>query len=200
PIVRTLSFTGSTAVGKQLAKLAAENLQRCVLELGGHCPVIVCEDADLETAAKAIADYKFECAGQSCNAPSRILVARPVYHQFVSRMANLAKAIRIGAPDDPATEMGPMANGRRIEALQRLTEDAVERGARLEIGGRRLDRPGFYWPPTILTDVPSGSAILREEPFGPILTISPFDSIEEAIEEANDTDYGLASYVFTSSA
>lgn len=199
PVVRTLSFTGSTAVGKQLAKLAAENLQRCVLELGGHCPVIVCQDADLETAAKAVADYKFECAGQSCNAPSRILVERPVYRQFVSRMADVAKSIKVGAPDNPSTAMGPMANGRRIEALQRLTEDAVERGARVEIGGRRLDRPGFYWPPTILTDVPSGSAILREEPFGPILTIAPFDSLEEAIKEANDTDYGLASYVFTSS-
>ncbi|MER8437184.1 aldehyde dehydrogenase family protein [Mesorhizobium sp. M1312] len=199
PIVKVLSFTGSTVVGKHLARLAAENLQRCVLELGGHCPVIVCEDADLEASAKAIADYKFECAGQSCNAPSRILVARPVYQQFLSRMADAAKSIEVGAPDAPCTEMGPMANGRRIEALQRLTKDAVGRGARIEIGGARLDRPGFYWPPTILTEVPPGSDILREEPFGPILTIAPFDTIEDAIAEANDTEYGLASYFFTSS-
>ncbi|UCI31809.1 NAD-dependent succinate-semialdehyde dehydrogenase [Mesorhizobium sp. B4-1-4] len=197
PLVRVLTFTGSTAVGKQLAKLAANNLQRCVLELGGHSPVVVCEDADLDKAITAITAYKFECAGQSCNAPSRVLVARPLYEAFLSRIIEAVRAIKIGAPDDPATEMGPMANARRIEAMQQLIEDAVDRGASIETGGSRLDRSGFYWPPTILTQVPKGARVLHDEPFGPILTVAPFDTIEQAIEEANATDYGLAAYFFT---
>jgi succinate-semialdehyde dehydrogenase/glutarate-semialdehyde dehydrogenase len=171
-----------------------------VLELGGHSPVVICDDADLAKAVPAIVEYKFECAGQSCNAPSRILVARALYDEFISRITEASRAIRIGAPDDPATEMGPMANARRIEAMQRLTKDAVDRGARIETGGARLDRPGFYWPPTILTDVPADAKVLHEEPFGPILTVAPFDSIDEAIEEANATEYGLASYFFSRSA
>lgn len=197
PIVKVLTFTGSTEVGKQLAKLAANNLQRCILELGGHSPVVVCEDADLANAVPAISGYKFECAGQSCNAPSRILVARPLYEEFLSRMTEAARKIRMGAPDDPATEMGPMANARRIEAMQRLVKDAVDRGACIETGGTRLDQPGFYWPPTILTGVPKEAKVLHDEPFGPILTVAPFDTIEEAIEEANATEYGLAAYFFT---
>ncbi|WP_353642555.1 NAD-dependent succinate-semialdehyde dehydrogenase [Mesorhizobium sp. WSM2239] len=197
PIVKVLTFTGSTEVGKQLAKLAANNLQRCILELGGHSPVVVCEDADLATAIPAISEYKFECAGQSCNAPSRILVARTLYEEFLSRMTEAARKIKIGPPDNPATEMGPMANARRIEAMQRLVQDAVDRGARIETGGTRLDQPGFYWPPTILTGVPKDAKVLHDEPFGPILTVAPFDTIDEAIEEANATEYGLAAYFFT---
>ncbi|MEI9426181.1 aldehyde dehydrogenase family protein [Mesorhizobium sp. Cs1299R1N3] len=200
PIVRVLTFTGSTAVGKQLARLAANNLQRCILELGGHSPVVVCADADLTKAVPAISEYKFECAGQSCNAPSRILVARPLYEEFLSRTTEVARTIKIGAPDDPATEMGPMANARRIEAMERLTKDATDRGAHVETGGARLDQLGFYWPPTILTGVPKDAKVLHEEPFGPILTVAPFDTIEEAIEEANATEYGLAAYFFTAAA
>ncbi|AZO59480.1 MAG: NAD-dependent succinate-semialdehyde dehydrogenase [Mesorhizobium sp.] len=199
-IVKVLTFTGSTAVGKQLATLAANNLQRCVLELGGHSPVVVCADADLAQAVRAISEYKFECAGQSCNAPSRILVARSLYEEFLSRMTEVARKIKIGPPDDPATEMGPMANARRIEAMQHLTQDAVDRGARIETGGTRLDQPGFYWPPTILTGVPKDAKVLHDEPFGPILTVAPFDTMEEAIEEANATEYGLAAYFFTGAA
>lgn len=200
PIVKVLTFTGSTAVGKQLARLAANNLQRCVLELGGHSPVVVCEDADLAKAVPAILEYKFECAGQSCNAPSRILVARTRYEEFLSRATDAVRKIKIGPPDDPATEMGPMANARRIEAMQCLIKDAVDRGARIETGGTRRDQPGFYWPPTILTGVPKDAKVLNDEPFGPILTVAPFDTIEEAIEEANATEYGLAAYFFTGSA
>ncbi|WP_434725435.1 NAD-dependent succinate-semialdehyde dehydrogenase [Mesorhizobium sp. RIZ17] len=196
-IVKVLTFTGSTAVGKQLATLAANNLQRCILELGGHSPVVVCADADLAQAIPAISEYKFECAGQSCNAPSRIFVARSLYEEFLSRMTEAARRIKIGPPDDPATEMGPMANARRIEAMQHLIQDAVDRGARIETGGTRLDQPGFYWPPTILTRVPNDAKVLHDEPFGPILTVAPFDTIEEAIEEANATEYGLAAYFFT---
>ncbi|MQU68376.1 NAD-dependent succinate-semialdehyde dehydrogenase [Sinorhizobium meliloti] len=199
PSVRVLSFTGSTPVGKQLAKRAAENLQRCVLELGGHSPVVVFADADIPKAVSAISDYKFECAGQSCNAPSRILVARPVYETFVEKLVAVARNIKVGRPDDPTTEMGPMANPRRIEAMERLIGDAVSRGAEVRAGGARIDQPGFYWAPTILTEIPPESLILTEEPFGPVLTVAPFDTIEEAITEANATDFGLAAYIFTQS-
>lgn len=199
PFVRALSFTGSTPVGKQLAKTAANNLQRCVLELGGHCPVVVFEDADISVAVSAISAYKFECAGQSCNAPSRILVARSIYEEFLASLVREAKKIRVGPPDDPQTDMGPMANARRVEAMARLTRDAVDRGARIETGGNRIARRGFYWSPTILSNIRPESQVLREEPFGPILTVAPFDTIEEAIAEANATEYGLASYLFTNS-
>lgn len=196
PCVRALTFTGSTRVGKQLATRAAQNLQRCVLELGGHSPVVVFEDADLGAAVRAICDYKFECAGQSCNAPSRILVARPVYEIFVRKLVEAAGKIAVGQPDDAATEMGPMANMRRIEAMERLTADALTRGATLETGGNRLGLRGYFWAPTILTNVHPDSVVLHEEPFGPILTVAPFDTIDEAIALANATEYGLASYVF----
>ncbi|UVO30432.1 aldehyde dehydrogenase family protein [Bradyrhizobium arachidis] len=200
PAVRVLSFTGSTPVGKQLAKIAATNLQRCVLELGGHSPVVVFEDTDASKAVSAIAEYKFECAGQSCNAPSRILVARSIYREFLGRLVQAAERIRVGLPEDLGTDMGPMANARRIEAMERLTKDALSRGAQLETGGKRIDRPGFYWAPTILSNVHPDSQVLREEPFGPILTVAPFDTIEEAIREANASEFGLASYVFSDSA
>ncbi|MGY3573060.1 NAD-dependent succinate-semialdehyde dehydrogenase [Bradyrhizobium sp. USDA 4504] len=199
PVVRAVSFTGSTPVGKQLAKIAASNLQRCVLELGGHSPVVVFEDADLSKTVPAISEYKFECAGQSCNAPSRILVARSIYKDFLERLVRATEKIRVGAPDDPETDMGPMANARRVDAMERLTKDAVDRGARVETGGKRVDRPGFYWAPTILSNVHPESHVLREEPFGPILTVASFSTIEEAIEKANATEYGLASYFFTES-
>lgn len=200
PTVRVLTFTGSTPVGKRLAKLAAENLQRCVLELGGHSPVIVFEDADISKTVSAISEYKFECAGQSCNAPSRILVARPIYQAFLAKLVEAAENIRVGAPDDSETEMGPMANVRRVAAMERLTRDAVDRGAKVETGGARLNQRGYYWAPTILTDVHPAARILHEEPFGPILTVAPFDTIDEAIRAANATEYGLASYFFSESA
>ena len=197
PLVKVLTFTGSTAVGKRLAAMAANNLQRCVLELGSHSPVIVLADADIDEAARAISDYKFECAGQSCNAPSRILVEHTIYSTFMERLVELAAGIKIGSGDDPKAQMGPMANIRRIEAMAKLTQDAVERGARIETGGARLDREGFFWPPTILSNVAPESAVLHEEPFGPILTVTSFATVEAAIEQANSTRYGLASYCFT---
>lgn len=197
--VKVMTFTGSTPIGKQLAALAAANLQRCVLELGGHSPVVVFADADIDKAIEAITEYKFECAGQSCNAPSRVLVERPVYERVVAGLVAKAGQIRIGVGTDAQTQMGPMANARRIDAMKKLTDDAVALGAKVETGGARLDREGFFWPPTILTEVPVDAKVLREEPFGPILTIAPFDTIEEAIAESNATDYGLASYFFSGS-
>jgi succinate-semialdehyde dehydrogenase / glutarate-semialdehyde dehydrogenase len=200
PAVRAFSFTGSTAVGKQIAERAASGLKRCVLELGGHAPVLVYADADLDAAVKAIAAYKFECAGQSCNAPSRIYVEQPLYGPFVDRFAATAAALRIGDGMDPATDMGPMANPRRLSAMRRLTEDALLHGGRLITGGERLARPGYFWPPTVVFDVPDTAALMSEEPFGPIVPISPFSTPDEAIAKANANAYGLAAYVFTSSA
>jgi succinate-semialdehyde dehydrogenase/glutarate-semialdehyde dehydrogenase len=200
PIVRALSFTGSTVVGKHLAAMAAANLQRCVLELGGHCPALVFADADLDEAARWICDYKFECAGQSCNAPSHVLVEAPVHDALVDKVVAISRAIRIGSGDDPATQMGPMANIRRIREMERLTRDAVDRGARLATGGQRSPREGWFWPPTILTHLDPRSLVLHEEPFGPILPISSFTDVDEAIGRANGTVYGLAAYVFTASA
>jgi succinate-semialdehyde dehydrogenase/glutarate-semialdehyde dehydrogenase len=198
-VVKVMTFTGSTPVGKKLAALAAENLQRCVLELGGHSPAVVFADADIEKAIEVITEYKFECAGQSCNAPSRVLVERAVYDRVVEGLVAKAKEITIGVGTDPETQMGPMANSRRVEAMKKLTDDAVSRGATVLTGGARLDREGFFWPPTILTDVPADANVLHEEPFGPILTIAPFDTVDEAITEANATAYGLASYFFSGS-
>ena len=197
PLVKVLTFTGSTAVGKRLTALAAAHLQRCILELGGHSPVIIFADADIDAAISAISDYKFECAGQSCNAPSRVIVEHTIYPKVVEGLVGRAAAIKVGNGDDPKTQMGPMANIRRIEAMTKLIWDAVERGARIETGGSRLDREGFFWPPTILTNVAPESAVLREEPFGPILTVAPFSTLNDAIEQANSTRYGLASYFFT---
>jgi succinate-semialdehyde dehydrogenase / glutarate-semialdehyde dehydrogenase len=199
PIVRALTFTGSTAVGKLLARDAASTLKRCVLELGGHAPVLVFADADLNAAAEAIAAYKFECAGQSCNAPSRVYVEAAAYPALLDRLTALARRIVVGPGLDPETTMGPMANARRIAAMERLMADARSLGSRVVTGGERLPRPGYFWPPTILTDVPPDAAMMTEEPFGPLLPVLSFSTFDEAIAQANRTPYGLAAYVFTRS-
>jgi succinate-semialdehyde dehydrogenase/glutarate-semialdehyde dehydrogenase len=178
---------------------ASAQLQRCVLELGGHAAVIILDDADVDAAAQAIAAYKFKGAGQSCNTASRILVQAGVYEAVVQRLTSIANTIRVGPGDEPETQMGPMATARGLATMERLTADAVARGARLTAGGSRLQRVGYFWPPTILRDVPSNAAIMHEEPFGPILPIAPFGELAEAVTIANSTRYGLASYVFTAS-
>ena len=197
--VKAISFTGSTAVGKAFARRAARSLKRCVLELGGHAPVVVCADADLAGAVPAIAAYKFECAGQSCNAPSRIYVATPLFDEFVDAFVAAAQSLRVGDGMDAATDMGPMAHRRRVDVMRRLTSDAVARGARVRAGGDGRQDDGFYWMPTVLTDVPGGSSMLIEEPFGPLVAIDSFDTLDEVISKANASPYGLAGYVFTRS-
>ena len=199
PQVRMLSFTGSSRVGKQLAALAAENLQTCVLELGGHAPVLVFEDAAIESAVAAICAYKFEYAGQSCNAPSRIFVHRSRYRDALEQLAKIAAGIRVGPADRFGVEMGPMIGPRGPERMRRLTDDALAKGARLVWQGQVPEGKGYFWPPTVLADVPAEAAILSEEPFGPVLAVAPFDTVDEAIALANATSYGLASYVFTAS-
>ena len=197
--VSAVSFTGSTAVGRRIAALAARGPKRAVLELGGHAPVIVCADADVELAVTATLPAKFGSAGQSCVAPSRYLVHRERYDEFATCFTDAASALRVGAPTDPSARLGPVIGERRLEDLRRLTTDAVARGAILRCGGEALDRRGYFWPATVLADVPDDAAVMHEEPFGPIAALAPFDDLDEAIRRANSTDYAFAAYLFTDS-
>ena len=198
-IVRKISFTGSVPVGKQLAGLASSGLKRCTFELGGHSPAIVCEDADLDTALSTLTAFKFRNSGQVCIAPSRFFVHRSHYDSFVNGFVEAAKSQRLGDGLEEETTMGPMANIRRIDSMENFVQDAVKSGAQLLTGGKRWGDIGYFWEPTILVDVPEESEIMREEPFGPVAPIIPFDSLEEAISKANALPYGLAAYVFTQS-
>jgi succinate-semialdehyde dehydrogenase/glutarate-semialdehyde dehydrogenase len=199
PEVSKLSFTGSTRVGRELARLAGPGLKRCTLELGGHAPVIVCKDADIEVAVAACAKVKFACAGQSCIAPSRFYVDASRYDEFTERFAQAARAIRVGAGLDPDVDMGPLADPRRLDAMRRLTQDALERGATLLCGGSRIGATGWFFEPTVLGDVPDDALVMTEEPFGPIAPIAAVDGFEEGLRRANSLPYGLAAYVFTQS-
>jgi succinate-semialdehyde dehydrogenase/glutarate-semialdehyde dehydrogenase len=200
PSVRKVSFTGSTAVGKHLAALAGRHLKPLTLELGGHAPVLVFADADIEAAAKALCGNKFRCSGQSCINPTRFLIEEGVYERFVAAFVEAARAIKVGDGLDPASTMGPLANARRLDAMQALTADAVQAGARLRLGGARIGDRGYFFAPTVLSDVPLTARAMNEEPFGPIALMRAFRTVEEAIAEANRLTYGLAAYAFTRSA
>ncbi|SDA91419.1 NAD-dependent succinate-semialdehyde dehydrogenase [Mesorhizobium qingshengii] len=197
PDVAKISFTGSTAVGRALASLAGENLKRMTMELGGHGPAIICGDVDAIRIADMAAAAKFRNAGQVCNAASRFIVDRRIYEPFAARFAARASALKIDNGFDPAVEMGPLTNHRRVEAMAMLTEDAVASGGNLLAGGKRLDRPGFFFTPTVITDVHPTARVMVDEPFGPIAPIVPFDDIDEALELANSSSYGLAAYAMT---
>lgn len=198
-IVRKISFTGSVPVGKQLAGLAASGLKRCTFELGGHSPSIVCEDADLESALSTLTAFKFRNSGQVCIAPSRFFVHRSHYSAFVDGFVKVAKSQCLGNGLEDDTTMGPMSNIRRIESMEKLVQDAETKGAKILTGGKRRGEVGYFWEPTILVDVPEESEIMQAEPFGPLVPIIPFDSMEEVISKANSLSYGLAAYVFTKS-
>jgi succinate-semialdehyde dehydrogenase / glutarate-semialdehyde dehydrogenase len=199
PAIRHVTLTGSVAVGKTVAALAGRHLKPLTLELGGHAPAIVCEDADLALAASELARMKFMNAGQVCLAPTRFLVARPVYREFLGRFRELAQRLRVDAGHLPNVDMGPLANSRRPEAMQALVDDAVRHGAAIECGGGRLGRPGYFYAPTVLSDVPAAARAMNEEPFGPLALFRAFDTLDEAIAEANRLPYGLGSYLFTRS-
>ncbi|EAQ35590.1 aldehyde dehydrogenase [Nitrobacter sp. Nb-311A] len=199
PIIRKISFTGSTAVGKQLAALAGLHMKRATMELGGHAPAIVFDDADIASAVKIISGAKFRNAGQVCIAPTRLLVQDTVYKDFVGRFTEAARAIKVGNGLDPESNMGPLANSRRVSAVESFVQDAVGKGAKLAAGGHRVSNNGYFFEPTVVTDVPKDARAMNEEPFGPLALISPFSNFDEAIEEANRLPYGLASYAFTSS-
>jgi succinate-semialdehyde dehydrogenase/glutarate-semialdehyde dehydrogenase len=200
PIIRKVSFTGSTAIGKQLAALAGAHMKRVTMELGGHAPSIVFDDADIEIAGKLLAANKLRNAGQVCVAPTRFLVQEKVYDIFVDKLTANAKAVKIGDGLDKDTRMGPMANPRRIAAMEAFIADAVQKGARLRTGGHRIGNKGNFFEPTVLTDVPKDARVMNEEPFGPLAVVAPFASFDEVVEEANRLPYGLAAYAYTRSA
>ncbi len=199
PVIRKISFTGSTAVGKQLAALAGAHMKRVTMELGGHAPAIICDDADLDAAVKILGGSKFRNAGQTCISPTRFLVQERVYDDFVERLVAFAEAIKIGNGFDEGVRMGPLANPRRIAALEELIADAVAQGAELKAGGKRIGNKGYFFAPTILAHVPTTARAMNEEPFGPIALVNRFSSEDDAIAEANRLPYGLASYAFTRS-
>lgn len=198
--VRLVAFTGSTAVGKQLTELAGRHVKPVLMELGGHAPVIVCDDVDPVDAAVMSATRKFRNAGQVCTSPTRFFVQKPIYERFAKAFAEKARATLVGNGLDPATEMGPLANLRRVEAMEVLVADAKAKGARVLAGGERQGNRGYFYPPTALVDVPDDARAMREEPFGPLALISPFESLDDAIAKANSLPFGLAGYAFTHSA
>ena len=200
PVIKKISFTGSTVVGKKLAALAGQHMKRVTMELGGHAPVLVFDDADVAGAVTALAGSKFRNSGQVCISPTRFLVQDPVAEAFVGQFAAAAKAIKVGAATDPATEMGPLANERRLPALTRMVDDAIARGGKLVTGGRRLSNEGWFFEPTVLTDVPVDAEIMNEEPFGPVVVINRFAKDDQAFAEANRLPYGLAAYSWTRSS
>lgn len=197
PIIRMVTFTGSIAVGKQLTALAAQTMKRSVMELGGHAPVIICDDADIDAVAHAAITAKFRNSGQVCTSPTRFFVQHNVYELFVSRFSEAARAIKVGDGFEASTRMGPLANQRRLDAVADLVADAVACGAQITAGGQRLGERGFFFAPTVLRDVPKNCRAMQEEPFGPLALITPFESTAEAIERANAIPVGLAGYVFT---
>lgn len=199
PVVRKISFTGSTVVGKHLARLAADVMKPTTMELGGHAPVIVFEDADLDVAVRMSAG-KYRNAGQICIAPTRFYIHDSLHDAFVERFSDYANGLKLGAGLDPATGMGPLANGRRVAAMGDFIGDAIERGARVAAGGEGLDGPGNFWRPTVLADVPNAARIMNEEPFGPVAVTQRFSGFDEVVAEANRLPYGLAAYAYTRSA
>jgi succinate-semialdehyde dehydrogenase/glutarate-semialdehyde dehydrogenase len=200
PVIRKISFTGSTAVGKHLAALAGQHMKRMTMELGGHAPAIVFEDADLDGAVKLLAANKFRNAGQVCVSPTRFLVQESVYRPFVDKFIAAAKAVKVGDGLDKATRMGPLAHARRVEAMDGFVADAVAKGARIETGGKHIGNKGFFFEPTVMTDVPMNARIMNEEPFGPLAPIMPFSDYDDVVKEANRLPYGLAAYAYTRSA
>jgi len=199
PVVRKVSFTGSVPVGRQIAALAAAGLKRMTLELGGHSPAIVCEDADVERAADELCNIKFLNAGQVCVSPNRFFIHEKVYDRFMARFIDNVRGIRLGSGLDPQTRMGPLAHSRRLPVMMDFIEDSVARGARVEVGGRHLQSSGYFFEPTVLSGLARDSRVMNVEPFGPIAPCAPFKDLEEAIEQANALPYGLSSYVFTNS-
>jgi succinate-semialdehyde dehydrogenase/glutarate-semialdehyde dehydrogenase len=201
PAIKALSFTGSTAVGKTLTVQAGRNLIRTVMELGGHAPVVVLEDADVDNVIAVTAGAKFGSAGQSCVAPSRYYVHESLYEDFVQKLSAKAESYVLGHGTEPGVTLGAVAHQGRVDALLKLAHDAESKGARIATGGKQVDRDGYYVEPTIIADLPlnSDALILTEEPFGPVATVSSFRTLDEAVAAANSTPYSFAAYVFTNS-
>ena len=200
PIIRKLSFTGSTVVGKHLAKLAADNMIRTTMELGGHGPVLVFSDADVDKALETCVAGKYRNAGQVCVSPTRFIVEENVFEKFRDGFIAGAGKVVVGNGLDAGTTMGPMANPRRPEAMDRLIGNAVAKGARLGAGGQKIGNQGFFYAPSVISEVPLDADIMHEEPFGPVAIINPFKDEDAMIAEANRLPYGLAAYAWSGDA
>ncbi|MEQ1650037.1 MAG: NAD-dependent succinate-semialdehyde dehydrogenase [Hyphomicrobiaceae bacterium] len=197
PIIRKISFTGSVPVGKHLNSLAALHMKRATMELGGHAPVMIFDDIDADHVATVLHGMKTRNAGQVCVSPTRFFVQDKVYDKFVGKFTDLMKATKVGDGLDPTTKMGPLANPRRIAAMESFMQDAQEKGAKVATGGKRIGNQGNFFEPTVLTDVPKNARILSEEPFGPVAVMLRFKDADAALKEANSLPFGLASYAFT---
>ena len=200
PVIRKISFTGSTVIGKQLAALAGAHMKRATMELGGHAPAIVFDDADIDAASRILSASKIRNAGQVCISPTRFLVQQPVFDQFVEKFVTHIKSVKVGDGLEAGTQMGPMANPRRIQAMETFIGDAVKHGAEVRTGGNRIGNKGNFFEPTVLTNVPTDARIMNEEPFGPVAVIAPFHGFDDVVAEANRLPFGLASYAYTRSA
>ena len=199
-VVRKISFTGSVPVGKHLAGLAAKGMKRATMERGGHSPVVVFGDADPEKTADTIAAFKYRNAGQVCISPTRFYVQEPVYDRFLERFTAFANAIKLGDGLEQGVTMGPLANARRLDAMEAIVNDSKSRGGKIVTGGKRRGNQGYFFEPTVITGVPDDSKIMTEEPFGPLAPIVTFKSFDEVVERANSLKFGLADYAFTGSA
>jgi succinate-semialdehyde dehydrogenase/glutarate-semialdehyde dehydrogenase len=197
--VKKISFTGSIPVGKHLAALAAKGMKRTTMELGGHSPVVVFADADPEKAADTIAAFKYRNAGQVCISPTRFYVQEDVYKKFLTRFTEYAKGVKVGDGLEKGITMGPMANARRIDAMDGFVADAKSRGGKIATGGARRGNQGYFYEPTVITDVPDDSKVMTQEPFGPLAPIVTFKTFDEVVQRANSLEFGLAAYAFTSS-
>lgn len=199
PIVRKVSFTGSVPVGKQLAALAGAHMKRITMELGGHSPVLIFDDANIEQAAKSLAKFKIRNAGQVCVSPTRFYVQEKAYDQFLDIFVGALKNIQVGDGTAQGTEMGPLAHERRIGSMSAFVEDARQRGATIELGGDPLSQTGYFFPPTVVTNIKDDAKLMTEEPFGPIAPVVKFSDTDEVLARANSLPFGLSSYVFTNS-
>lgn len=198
--IRLITFTGSVPVGKHLAAMAGQHMKPAIMELGGHGPVIVCDDVDPVATAAASVTAKSRNAGQVCVAPTRFFIHESGYEKFASTFAEHASQLKVGNGMDPSTQLGPVANPRRIQAMERLVADATARGARVLAGGQRIGNRGYYYPLTVLADVPDDALAMNEEPFGPLALVNPVHDLDEAIAKANALPFGLAAYAFTHSS
>ena len=200
PAIRKISFTGSTPVGKQLAAMAGLHMKRMTMELGGHAPVVIFDDADVALAAKTMAASKFRNAGQVCVSPTRFLVQEGVYKEFVAHFVMHAEKLQVGNGMDTGVGMGPLANPRRMAAMENLIADAQQQHGQVKTGGQRLGSTGNFWSPTVIAELPTTARAMSEEPFGPMALINPFATFDDAVREANRLPFGLAAYAWTRSA
>jgi succinate-semialdehyde dehydrogenase/glutarate-semialdehyde dehydrogenase len=196
-IPKAVTFTGSVDVGKHLQSLASETLKKCTLELGGHAPVIICDDANIDKVLNKIAIWKFRNSGQVCISPSRFFVQEASYKKFVDGFVAIANQINLGSGLEENSDMGPLIFEKQVHKMERFVENAKSLGGKINCGGEKFGEIGFFFKPTVISDIPETAKILNEEPFGPLVPIIPFKTLEEAIEKSNSLSVGLASYIFT---